>query len=174
MGRKKIIASIAIALTLGIGATAYAASNGGTFAPKQRMGLGKITTMRGYQYVSNVLKSLGLSDTDITNARNSGKTLYDLAAEKGITQEEFKAALLNEKTKAIDAAVENGTITKEEGETLKANLRTNMDNCTGNFGQGRGFNQGQGRGRGQGQGMMGFGQGRGNGCQYFTNNNSVK
>jgi hypothetical protein len=55
--------------------------------------------------------------------------------------------LLEERTKAIDATITKGTITKEEGETLKANLNTNIENCTGNFGQRQGLGQGQGRGR---------------------------
>lgn len=152
MKKSKVITALAFTMALGIGVTAYAASaeNTAIGAPGQRLGLGRITSMRGYEYITNILKSkLGLSDADITNARNSGETLYDLATDKGMTQDELKASLLEERTKAIDAAVDKGTITKQEGENLKANLKINMQNCTGNFGQG------------QGRGMMGNGQGRG-------------
>lgn len=158
MKKRNIISALALTMAIGMGATAYAASADTTAAgtPGQRLGLGRITSMRGYDYITNILKNkLGLSDTDITNATNSGKTLYDLAEEKGMTDEQLKASLLEERSKAIDAAVAKGTITKEEGENLKANLNTNMENCTGNFGQR------QGQGRGQGRGMMGNGQGRG-------------
>lgn len=159
MKKRKIITALTLTMAIGIGATAYAASTNTTSAPVQRLGLGRITSMRGYDYITNILKSkLGLSDTDISNGLNSGKTLYDLAAEKGMTDEELKTALLDERTKAIDAAVSQGTITKEEGETLKENLSNNIANCTGNFGQRRGY--GQGQGRGLGCGMMRNGQGR--------------
>jgi ribosomal protein S20 len=163
MKKKTIITALALTMAIGMGATAYAASTGSTAAgtPGQRLGLGRITSMRGYDYISNILKSkLGLSDSDITNAINSGKTPYDLAAEKGITQDQLKSSLLEERSKAIDEAVAKGTITKEEGENLKANLNTNMKNCTGNFGQM------------QGRGMMGNGQGRG--CFAVPNNEVAK
>ena len=163
MKKRNVITALALTMAIGMGATAYAASNDNIAAPGQRLGFGRITSMRGYDYISNILKGkLGLSDTDITNATNSGKTLYNLAAEKGMTQEQLKADLLEERTKAIEAAVEKGTITKEEGETLKSNLNTNIQSCTGDFGQNRG----------QGRGMTGNGQGRG--CQAALNNGTAK
>jgi hypothetical protein len=158
MRKRTIISALALTMAIGAGATAYAASadSAAPGTPGQRLGLGKITSMKGYEYITSILKDkLGLSDEDITNALNSGKTPYNLAAEKGMTQYELRKSLLEERTKAIDAAVTDGTITKEAGEDLKAKLNTNMENCTGNFGQGRG------QGRGQGPGIMGNGQGRG-------------
>jgi hypothetical protein len=68
-----------------------------------------------------------------------------------MTQDELKTSLLEERTKAIDEAVANRTITKEQGENFKENLNTNIENCPGNFGEGRR----------QGRGMMENGQGRG-------------
>jgi len=160
MKKRNVIAALALTMSIGLGATVYAASTDTAVTPSQRLGLGKITSMRGYDYISSVLKNkLGVMDADITNARESGKTLYDLAAEKGMTEDELKNLLLEEKTKSIDSAVEKGTITKEEGETLKQNLNTNIQNCSGNFGEKQGL--GQGQGRGQGHRMMGNGQGRG-------------
>lgn len=158
MKKRRIITALTLTMVIGMGATAYAASDN-TVNSTLRLGLGRITSMRGYDYISNVLKSkFGLSDSDISNSVNSGKTLYDIAIEKGMTEDQLKASLLEERTKAIDAAVSKGTISKEEGETLKANLNTNMANCTGNFGQRQGY--GMGQGRGQGRGMMRNGQGR--------------
>lgn len=171
MKKRNIIAALVLTISIGVGATAYAASTDASVTPGQRLGLGRITSMRGYDYISNILKNkLGLTDTDITNATKSGKTLYDLAAEKGMTQEELKSSLLEERTKSIDDAVKKGTITKEEGETLKSKLNTNIQNCTGNFGERQGL--GQGKGRGQGRGMMGNGQGRFN--QTAPNSETTK
>lgn len=165
MKKRSIISALALTMTIGIGATAYAASTSDSTnitTSNQRLGLGRITSMRGYDYTSTILKDkLGLTDEEISTARNSGKTIYDLALEKGVSQEEIKSALLEEKAKAIDAAVTKGTITKEEGDALKANLSTNIENCTGNFGQMQGQGRGQGMMRnGSGRGMMGNGQGR--------------
>lgn len=162
MKKRTIISALALTMAIGVGATAYAASSDNTNAsmPGQRLGLGRITSMRGYDYITNILKNkLGLSDADITNAANSGETPYDLATEKGMTEEQLKVSLLEERAKAIDAAVTKGTITKEEGETLKTNFKINIENCTGNFRQGQGL--------GQGGGMMRNGQGRG--CSFTSN-----
>lgn len=153
MKKSNIISALALTMAMGIGATVYASADSSNLETTgQRLGLGRITSMRGYDYICNILNDkLGLSDTEIRNAINSGKTPYDLAEEKGITQDELRDSLLKERSKSIDDAVSKGAITKEEGENLKANLNTNIQNCTGNFGQ----RQGQGRG------MMGNGQGGG-------------
>jgi hypothetical protein len=156
MKKRTIISALALTMAIGVGATAYAATadSAAPGAPGQRLGLGRIISMRGYEHMTSILKDkLGLSDADITNALNSGKTPYNLAAEKGMTQDELKALMLEERTKSIDEAVADGTITKEAAVDLKAKLSTNMENCTGNFGERQG--------RGQGPGMMGNGQGRG-------------
>ena len=169
MKKRNVITALALTIALGVGATAYAATSDSTAqsVQGQRLGLGRVTAMRGYDYTTNVLKNkLGLSEKEITEALNSGKTVYELALEKGMTEESFKAALLEERAKAIDEAVTKGTITKEEAETLKANMKTNIQSCEGNFGQR------QGQGRGNGRGMMGGGQGRG--CLAAPNNGTVK
>ena len=89
-----------------------------------------ITGMRGYDYIESVLNNkLGMTDDEITDGLNSGKTIYDLAKEKGMTIDQFKTALLEEKTKAVDKAVADGNITSEEGDSLKETLKNNVDSC---------------------------------------------
>jgi len=162
MKKRGIISALVLTLAIGMGTTAFAATteNANLETVTQRLGLGRITSMRGFDYITNILKDkLGMSETEITNGLNSGKTGYDLVVEKGMSEEEFKASLTEEKTKAIDAAVAEGTITKEEGENIKANLKTNMENCTGNYGENK--RQGNGEGKRQGGGMRGNGQQKG-------------
>ncbi len=159
MKRKSIVSVMAITIAIITGATAYAASTGGSAAAtsRERLGLGRITSMRGYDYIASILKDkLGLTDEDLADAQRSGKTPYELATEKGMTEEQLKAYLLEGKSKAIDGAVSKGTITKEEGESLKAKLNTNIQNCPGNFGQRQGAFRGQGRGRGCNIGQRGL------------------
>lgn len=124
------------------------------------MGIGRITGARGYDYVTAVLKDkAGLTETEITDGLKSGRTVYDLAKAKGITEEQFKAALLEERYKAVDEAVTKGTITKEEGATLKENLKTNQESCTGNFGQGNSNSNKSCTAGGSSGGKMGSGKG---------------
>ena len=160
MKSKKIIIALALTLLVGTGGTAFAAeaitNTKNNMASHQALGMNKITGVRGYDYATSVLKNkLGLTDKEITDGLTSGKTVYALATEKGMTEEQFKAALLEEKSKGIDAAITKGTITKEQGDTLKENLKTNAATCTGNFGGGNGNKSGNGNGCG----MLGSGRG---------------
>lgn len=141
-----LIAGMLMVLFVNVGITAYAATTN-TITSPQGLGLGRITGIRGYEFITPVLNQFGITRIDIANARNSGKTLYDLAEEKGISQDQLKSAIYGERAKAVDNAVSKGTITKEQGDTIKANLKINMDNCLENFGQM------QGRGRGMGRKM---------------------
>jgi len=162
MKKRSIISALVLTLTIGMGTTAFATTteNANLETVTQRLGLGRITSMRGFDYITNILKDkLGMSETDITNGITSGKTGFDLASEKGMSEEDFKASLTEEKTKAIDTAVTEGAITKEEGENIKANLKTNMENCTGNYGENK--RQGNSEGKRQGGGMRGNGQQKG-------------
>lgn len=165
MKKKNLVLTLAITLSIGLGATAYAATNSTTNAYHQGSGtgLGRISGFRGYDIITNVLKSKGVTDTEITNALNSGKTLNSLATEKGITSDELKKSMLDGKSKIIDDAVAKGTLTKEQGDAEKARIAENVDNCT-TPGQMTGRMGGGNRGNGGGRGM------NGNGC---LNNSGV-
>lgn len=133
MKGKKLLAALALTLAVGVSATVYAEAT--TNSTNQRLGLGRITSMRGYDYASSVLKNkLGMTDKEITDGLNSGKTIYGLAKDKGMTIDEFRKALIEEKSKYIDEAVSKGTITKEQGVSLKENIKNNISNCSGNIG----------------------------------------
>lgn len=158
MKKRSLIITLTMTMAIGLGVTAYASTNS-TQNTFKGAGLGRVTVMRGYDYVEKILEDkLGLTEQQITEGLNSGKTMYDLAKEKGMTEDQFKAALLEEKNKAVDDAVAAGKITKEEGETIKANLKNNIDNCTGTPGtrQGR-MGIGKSQGRMMGNGARGTG-----------------
>jgi len=88
-----------------------------------------MTGIRGYDSVTLVLKDkLGLTDKEITDRLTSGKTVYDLAKEKGMTQ--------------------------EQGNTLKETLKTNQASCTGDFGQGNLNSNRNSTSHGSGEGRM--------------------
>lgn len=165
MKSKKLILGLTIAIIMGLGATAYAASaeitTVSSTSTHQRAGLGRITGMRGYEYVQSILKNnLGMTDAEITAGLNSGKTMYTLAEEKGLTEDQFKAVLLEERNKAIDKAISDGTITKAEGDSMKETLENNIDTCTGIPGQRMGQS---GTSYGSGYGKIAGGKGAGKG-----------
>ena len=164
MKSKKIAIALTFTLILGVGGTVFAAETTTTTknntATHQALGMNRIAGIRGYDSVTSVLKNkLGLTDKEITDGLSSGKTIYDLALEKGMTEEQFQAALLEERSKAIDEAVTKGTMTKEQGDTLKETLKTTQASCTGNFGGGNINSNGTGIYHGNGGGIMGGGRG---------------
>lgn len=136
MKSKKLIIALTMTIAMSLCITAYASTDSAT--TNQRARLEKVTGMRGYDYVESVLKDkLGMTDDEITDWLDSGKTMYDLAQEKGMTVDQFKSALLEERTKAVDKAVADGTITNEEGASLKETLKNNHDSCKEIHGQNR-------------------------------------
>lgn len=131
MKKKGLISTLVITLVMGLGVTAYAAATpSNAYRQGNGTGLGQMAGFRGYDIITNVLKSKGVTDSEITNAINSGKTLNSLAEEKGITSDQLKKSLLEDKIKIIDDAVAKGTLTKEQGDTSKARITENIDNCT--------------------------------------------
>jgi len=162
MKNKKIAIALTLVLALGASGAVFATETSTTTpnatAVHQFLGMARATGLRGYDYVTSVLKTkLGFTNTQITAGLDSGKTVYELVKEKGMSKGAFQSALLAEKSKAVDASVTKGTITKEEGATLKEDIKANQSSCTGNFGEGN-MNS-RGNGGGNGAGMMGSGRG---------------
>lgn len=133
MKTKKLLAALTLVIVLGVSSIAYAET---TVSPaNQGLGLGRITGGRGFDYVHSILKDkLGMTDKEITDALNSGSSMYELAEDKGMTIEEFRTEVIEEKTKTIDESVSKGTITKEQGDLLKEKVESNISSCTGNMG----------------------------------------
>lgn len=153
MKKRNLIIGLVLTLAIGGGVTAYATTTNNTTTTSitnRACGTGMrfATGQKGYESVEAVLKNkLAMTDSEITEARNSGKTMFEIAKEKGMSEEDFKAALLEERYKAIDDSVTKGTITKEQGEEYKTQIKNNMANTTP--GQGMGFRNGGKMGNGQ-------------------------
>jgi hypothetical protein len=184
MKKKNLIMALTLTIALGVGATAYADSvtntpntNNNT-AASQGVGFRAITGSRGYDFMISLLQEkFGIAESEIAEGRAAGKNIFEIASEEGVTAEDFKATMLEEKIKSIDEAVTNGSVTQEQGEALKARIEGNSATCTTpGEGQGRrgsarmGEGNGAGRGMGNGAGMRGANRGS---CGNLgaTNNN---
>ena len=154
MKKKNIVLSLAMALMIGIGTTAYAATSnsttGKTFEKGNRsgMGMGKMENFKGPHVLSDLLKEKGATDEEIKAALDSGKSLYDLAIEKGITDDQMKEYMITEGTKHIDEAVTAGKMTAAQAEEAKTKLKEASANL--NF---------KDQGNGMMKGSMGMGGG---------------
>jgi len=136
-----------MALMIGIGTTAYAATSnsttGKTFEKGNRSGMGmsKMENFKGPHVLSDLLKEKGATAEEIKAALDSGKSLYDLAIEKGITDAQMKEYMITECTNHIDEAVTVGKMTAAQAEEAKTKLTEASANC--NFkGQGNGMMKG--------------------------------
>ncbi len=103
--------------------------------------------------VANVL---GMTADDVSSALQAGKTLLDLATEKGVAIEDVQAALqavrVTEMKDAIAQAVKDGTMTQEKADWLLEGLNKGFIGGGDGLGLGRGFGMhGLGFGRGVGE-----------------------
>jgi ribosomal protein S20 len=72
--------------------------------------------------VNGAAKALGMKPEDVVSALQGGKTLADLAKEKGVTEDKVKQAMIDAEKAAIDQAIKDGKITKDRGDQLKSKL----------------------------------------------------
>jgi hypothetical protein len=105
-------------------------------------------------------EKLGVSVADLNARLANGETISQIAAEKGLTAEQFTALMSEARSQAVDQAVKAGTLTQEQGDWLKTRGAGMMG--TGQRGTGRGGVRGNG---------AGFGTGDPATCPYFTQTN---
>ena len=128
MKKKNIVLSLAMALMIGIGTTAYAATSNSTtgkaFDKGNHSGMmkGSMGMGGGHNVLSSLLKEKGATDAEIKAALDSGKSLYDLAIEKGFTDSQMKEYMITQGTKRIDEAVTAGKMTATQAEEAKTKL----------------------------------------------------
>lgn len=70
-----------------------------------------------------VAEALGMSVPDLTAALQKGKTVADLAAEKGIALDTIVEALLAPRQEALSQAVANGRLTQEQANRVLEQMR---------------------------------------------------
>lgn len=136
---------------------------------------------------ADLAEFLGISQEDLQAERQSGKSLVQIASEKGVSEQELVDYVIGQRKARIDQMVSDGKITQEQAdqheqmmaERVKENLnRTDVGpNGFGNGGRGNkaageGAGAGMGKGPGNGQGNCGApgiraGYGAGTGvCPY--------
>jgi hypothetical protein len=149
MKKKNLVLALTMTLVIGLGATAYAASSTASSSAAQGSGyrygcmsgasgygMGRIEGFRGYDILTQLLESKGVTADEISAARDSGKTLVDLLHEKGVTDEEIKSYMLDQRTKLIDEALSSGKITESQAADMKERLSENNASCV----PGQGYN----------------------------------
>ena len=100
-------------------------------------------------------KALGMTTDELTTALQSGKTLEQIAQEKGVdfqtVQDAIQAAHATELRARIQQALDDGTITQENADWLFEGLDKGFIGGPGGFGFGFGGHHGPGFGQGPNQ-----------------------
>ena len=80
----------------------------------------RVSRLKQMNIVGEAANVLNVLPIDIINEMNKGKTLVQVAKDKGLTEAEFNKKLTDFDAKTVNAAVKDGTITKEHGDAIDA------------------------------------------------------
>ncbi|WP_214828721.1 hypothetical protein [Exiguobacterium algae] len=101
-----------------------------------------------------LIEALGLTEEEVETARENGQSLPELAEEKGISVEDFIAAIMSSHEEKLATAVEDGNLTQEQADAILAEHEdrfadvTSYDDLEGLRGGPEGGRHGHGRGHG--------------------------
>ncbi len=90
------------------------------------------------EMIAAYAEALGLSVEDLNARLANGETMAQIASAQGLTVEEFRTLMLDARNKAIDKAVQDGTLTQEQADWMK----TRSNRMMGGYGA-RGGGRGQ-------------------------------
>ena len=77
--------------------------------------------------IDDAATALGISRLELREALESGKSIAQIAEEKGVDLAKVKAAMVADATARIDAAVADGKLTAEQAATMKEKLAARID-----------------------------------------------
>ncbi len=144
---------VAVASLLVVSASAFAqAPTAGGPGGNGRVGTG----VGGPQnsLVAVAAQVLGMNQTDLVAALNTGKTIADVANDKGVAPDKIVDAFVTLRKAALDQAVASGKITQAQEDAMLATMRTNVTAQISAQWQPRGYGNGTGVCTGLGAGLM--------------------
>ncbi len=96
--------------------------------------------------IEDVMKRLGLDETELKSAFESGKTLLEFAESKGITKDKLIQTFKDVITEKLNELIKEGKITETQKENLLNNIDSRIEDFITNtppFGKGKGFGRGK-------------------------------
>lgn len=81
---------------------------------------------RGLGYMTDLAHYLGISQEELIAARRSGKSIVQVAGEKGISEEQLLEYMSQKCSERIDQQAADGKITGEQAEKLKQSLNERL------------------------------------------------
>lgn len=121
----------------------------GTFAGPG-FGMGRGHGMMGpREDLSVVAKAIGISDSDLLTALQSGRSIADVAKSKNVAVQTVIDALVASEKTEVQAMVTAGRITQGQADTMIANMTQRVTAVVNGTFPGPGFGRGMGRGWGR-------------------------
>ena len=80
----------------------------------------------GEYHVAALAEKMGMTEEAVNSQLQDGKTMLDLAAEKGMTVEEYITLREDVRILAIDKALEAGVISQNQADWMKENMAEGM------------------------------------------------
>lgn len=109
-----MVTALALLLVVAVPVFALAAPNGNGFA----------TT--GGNLLDTLAKLLGMTPSDIQTERIQGKSMVQIAEEKGVTEEKLMEEALAARKAQIDQLVKDGKITQAQADYMLTQMETRM------------------------------------------------
>jgi hypothetical protein len=160
--KKTLWIAVVIVLALGV---VGALSAGVAFAQGGQPPSGSMLGGRGYgpmhEYVEKALATkLGLTEKQVEDELAAGKTMFQIALDNGVEQEDLATFMNEVHQDAFAKAVEDGVMTREQADWMLQRMQNMYQNgfgpgnCPMHDGQGGGYGPGMMQNRGLGWGMM--------------------
>lgn len=133
----------------GAGNTGGAGMMGGYRGAARGSGTGPMHTYMVEAYA----EALGLTVEEVQDQFEAGKTMWQVAADQGLSDEEVQSVMIEARTAALNAMVADGVLTQEQADLMLQRMNTMMSNgftpgnCPMNGGAGAGLRGGRGGGR---------------------------
>jgi hypothetical protein len=96
---------------------------GGQMGKGAGMGMGQYFAGTMHSVIS---EALGMSDEELQAARSEGKSIADLAKEKGVKVEELVSKLMESRKAQLEQLVKDGKMTQEQMDAMLGNMEEMM------------------------------------------------
>ena len=156
------VAAVVVLLGLFVVGTVFAQSPTATPVPGTPWGQAWCGISRGGSTISKAITDLlGMTQGQLLDARLAGKTLLDIAKEKGVTEQQLTDALVSGRKDILDQSVKDGELTQAQADWMLERMKTMAPfQLTNPFGQAnnngpRGGRMGGGRFGGMSEGPFG-------------------
>ncbi len=162
MKRLMLVAILVGVLAMVLGTTAMAAGPNPPATPCPNCGTGVRGGMGGQRGAPSwaglpdaVEPLLKMTDAQIRAERIAGKSLVQIAASKGVSEQELITTILNAKKAELDKLVAAGRLTQAQADTMYQQMQTQVPAMVNRTETGPAA--GRGRGQGNPQGGLGLG-----------------